>query len=157
MLAPEDAAHVWAQVENLRAEIEDPKLRLSDFEVKVLGGAWTMAHRGVAADAIQGLARSQEAVHFCKQSKIPQSARYEISLYGEDVAAVFARTWVAKMQAFLNLWRDTKRRPTAAFTVLEYESWAEPSDFTLQARTLGACPKGSKRVEQLRALFRPRA
>jgi hypothetical protein len=54
--ALDDAAeYAWEELEKVRLRIGDStELRADDFTVKVLGGVWTAAHRGVAADAIQG-------------------------------------------------------------------------------------------------------
>ena len=152
----EDEAALWAKVEALKSPVEDPKLRHEDFQVKVLGGKWTMEHKGVGADAIQGLARSREALQFCLKFKVPKSSRYEIATYGEEAAALFARTWVAKMQAFFNLWHSASEA-IEAFSQEQYTSWVEPSDFSRQAKALKNNPSARKRVEQLRCLFRTSA
>jgi len=142
---PADEALLWSHIEELKAEMDDPKVRWEDFQVKVLGGAWTIEHKGVGADAIQGHARGQEAIAFCNSLKVPQSARYETRTYGEEAAGIFARNWTSNTQAFMNIWLDAKQSLTA-FSQEHYSPWTEPSEFARQAITLAENSQGRKRA-----------
>lgn len=154
LASPEDEAALWRQMEGLRAELEDPKLQTGDFVVKVLEGSWTIRHKGVGADAIQGTARSAEATEFCKMLGVPKSARYEIAAYGSSEAGVFPRTCVAKMQHFFNL-ASRSGQPWKAVPAEHIDSWEEPSEFAILTKALAKSKAAMGRVQQIRSLFRP--
>ena len=130
----------YADVEALRVEHEDaPENRLESFHVSVR--AW--------ADAIQGIASTDAIKQWCKDRRVPMSARFEIDLYTAAKAAVFARSWCHKMQFFYNVASDA--RP---FTPAELDSYREPSEFALLATELATHRQAAKRVTQIRLLFR---
>ena len=126
-------------------------MRTEDFCVHVLGGEWTQRHRGVAADAIQGRARGQEAVQWCRLHGLPQSSRHSIREFTEERAAILARAWCSKMQHFINL--RPERDVRTMWTADERRSWAEPSEFTRLAESAAQASKLAGRVLAIRRLF----
>lgn len=145
---------IWAQVDGLRKDVIDPKWQMGAFIVAVLGGKWTMQHRGVSADAIQAAARGAQAIGWCTACHVPKSARYELATYGAANAALLARTWAAKMTFFYNL-ATASTELLVSFSLEQKASWPEPSEFTEFARQMSSCPRSSARVQQIRRLFGP--
>jgi hypothetical protein len=144
---------IWSGVDDLRREwVDHPQLRFDDFKVAVLSGAWTLLHRGVGADAIQGASRGAEPKRWCSKSKVPASARFEISTYSAANAGIMARTWCSKMQTFFNLCLSTGKDVTD-LSPEDRSSWQEPSEFTALATQMSDSKLAMKRVQQLRALF----
>lgn len=131
----------WATTEDQRCH---------DFQVTLLGGSWTAANKGVVADAFSACARG-EAVAWCKTRAIARSARYEISLYGEENASTLARVWCSRMQFLFNL---SKKAGNAlhVFTQNEKASWVEPSELARVEAELAGVTRAQARIRQIRSL-----
>jgi len=148
----EDEAAIWAQLDEAREAVLDFKLRTGDFSVSVLGGKWTFEHKGVAADAVKAYVRGQEAEDFCKSHKTAKSASYHFSTYGQDIAALLARTWAAKMQYCFNAILLKAKGSEASDKDL-FALWQEPSEFTQLAEKSAGRQQVMKRVDQIRQLL----
>ena len=141
---------VLAGLETLRQELADlPEARSLDFQVTLLGGAWTLAHRGVVADACSAAARGETAVQWCRSRSMPLSARYERGLYGEEFAAILASAWCPKMQFVLNECLKTAE-PAASLPEEVRDRWVPPSELARVDRELA----GNRRAQQRRAQTR---
>ena len=143
---------VMEQLEKYRQAWQESKeIRCHDFQVSVLGGAWTAKHKGVIADAFSGAAKGELALNWCRARGMPKSARYEISAYGEEFASIFARAWCSKMQYALNvchkLENDLHRRSSE-----EHDSWVPPSDLARLQTALAGAARAQRRLRQIRAL-----
>ena len=65
-MLPEDVAAAVAQeLADIRAELQVFEDDDGYFTTRVLGGKWTAANRGVAADAIGAFARGAESATWC--------------------------------------------------------------------------------------------
>lgn len=131
--------------------LEAKEDRCLDFQVTILGGQWTAAHKGVAADAFSAAAKGNMAIQWCKRRAIPQSARYEISLYGQEAAAAMARCWASKMQYMFNICiqlEDELHKLTAS----ELKQWPCPSEFFNLRTELAGSRKGLHRLDQIQVL-----
>lgn len=104
-----------------------------DWKLRVLGGAWTMLHRGVAADAVQAYVRDGcPALVFATQYHLGRSAKFDIALYGGMHGAMkMAHEFASKCQWCYHVWRRSgvphfefaaavmaEYRPTEAFEAL---------------------------------------
>ena len=77
---------------------------------------------------------------------------YSYLLYGESVANVLARTWVAKMEYLIGLAHQTIDK-VHVFTQEELDGFVEPDDFAELVASLDIMPKSaSQRIQQIRAL-----
>ena len=65
-------------------------------------GQWTATHKGLAADAYKASARGSDVQNWRQQHNLPRSARFDISMYGDEVAAGLARAWRSKLQHLYN-------------------------------------------------------
>ena len=149
----EDEAAIWAQLEEARDALVEPKHRIGDFVAAVRGGKWTFKHKGVAADSIKASARGEEAKTFCKSQKVAKSASFYFSTYGQEDAAILARAWAAKMQFCFNLSLENSKLG-GALSQEQVASWQEPSEFVeLASRLPGASP-ATKRIERVRQLLK---
>jgi hypothetical protein len=143
---------VWAELEEIRGKWRAlPEVRDNDFGVTVLGGQWTARHRGVAADALKGHARTAEAQSWCRRVGVPVSARFEISAYGQAAAATLARAWCSRMQHFYNLAEEMPE--DADFTDEQRGSWQEPSEFRSLLAQQDLSERLRSRGAQIRGLF----
>jgi hypothetical protein len=118
----------WDELTDLRKQWEtDPRLRTDDFRLRVLGGKWTLGHRGVIADALCGYAVAEHIEQWCTARAVPMSYRCEISLYTIEVGAVMVRAWCTKMQYFYNL--SLLAVPGLAFAQADIDAFFHPVDF----------------------------
>ena len=146
---------VFAELQRRRAELAasvPAEVSVSDFAVTVLGGAWTRAHRGVVADAMQGHAVGQSAKDFCRRRGVPQSARFELSLYSPPHAGVMARGWAHRMQHFMTL-EVAARDEAHVFTADEISSYTEPTEFVQVSEVFRGHAQATKRFRAIRSLF----
>ena len=122
------------------------------FRVKLLCGNWLIFTKGKAADAWQGRACFKDAEIFCTQYALQKTARFEITLYGDKGAAIFARAWCHRMEHFYNIWVASD----AAYVFVDEDvaSYVEPAEFTELVGTLEG--KAAARAVAVRAI-RPRA
>lgn len=103
-MGDDELAAIYEELERRRRKIaEDAPANGDDFRVGVKGGAWTMANRGVSADAASARAANALAIEFCHRRSVPKTVRFELSLYGEANAAILARFWAHRMQYFFDL------------------------------------------------------
>ena len=77
---------------------------------------------------------------FCGLQSIPESAHYDLALYTQDVAGVLARSWMHKMQHFLDL-ACSHTDLGWNFTVAEITGYREPAELAdlLQASGYPKC------------------
>ena len=146
---------IFSELDRRRAELAastPAELAVTDFAVKVLGGAWTRSHRGVDADAMQGHAVGNYAKQFCRRRGVAMSARFEISLYSATHASVFARAWAHRMQHFLNC-EVAAGDEKYAFSEQDVARYSEPTEFAQAAKALQSQAQAVKRVQSIRALF----
>ena len=124
------------------------KAREDVFTVKLLGGAWAKLHRGKDFDAFKGEARASASA-WCRAHRLPLSARFEISLYGESDALTMSVAWCHKMQHLYT--RSTESADDkAALSADDVLSYMEEPKFTeLRTRAMG---KTLLRCNQIRAL-----
>ena len=107
-LPDEEAAmhDVFLELHMKRAEVLGDMEDRAAFPVKLLGGAWTAMHRGRAFDAFKAEAASKEVVAFCTRFRMPKSARFDISLYGEAGASSLCHGWSRKMAYLYGCFRS---------------------------------------------------
>ena len=131
--------------------LESEDRRCNDFQVSLLGGAWTSANKGVIADAFSAKAKDQQAISFCAARHMARSARFEISLYTEEWAAALARCWCHRMQFLLNLSLE-HQNVQHIFTQAELDAWVEPSELASAEMGLWNVPRARRRILEIRSL-----
>ena len=94
---------LFSEVERKRHEYAETPGCHGDFLVSLLGGKWAMESKGVPVVAFQGKARNNSpAEDWCNQYALHRSARFEISMYGEQVASALAHGWCDRMSHFFS-------------------------------------------------------
>ena len=83
----------------------------AEFRTTMLGGAWTMQHVGVAADAIKAFAAGQTAQTFCTTYHLAKMQTFSIKKFSERDASCLALFWCAKMQHLFDLWIEVAEPP----------------------------------------------
>eukprot|EP00969_Alexandrium_andersonii_P041827 1834076-Alexandrium_andersonii.AAC.1 len=81
---------------------EAPKHQVH-FGTRVLGGQWTLAHKGVAFDAIQGYAKGASCEQFCVRRGLARSASVSCQEFGQEASGIMARAWAHKLEHFYML------------------------------------------------------
>ena len=152
-LSDESLQAVFSELENKRQEHIDPPGYHGDFVVTLLGGKWAMQHKGVPFVAFQGKAKDNTVANdWCLQYSLQRTARFEISMYGEEVASNLAHGWCDRMLYFFNLWLSSGQehyRYTAA-DVADYE---EPPEIVELATILtGAALTRLNKVRSLKPI-----
>ena len=56
------------------------------------------------ADAVRGYASGKEAKTLCLNHNLAQSARFDVSAYGQDGALCMATTWCERLGFFHGMW-----------------------------------------------------
>ena len=146
---------VFRQLEAKREECHMLRAQeVQDFKVSLLGGMWTQRTSGRPFDAFKAQARRGEAEVWCGLYGLQKSARWDLGLYGEGNAAVFAKAWCHKMQYLFDLW-SLSDGVGYEYTAADFERYVEPDDFSSMAASL--TPAGLQRVAQIRNLKPSRA
>lgn len=153
-LAQEDYDAVFLHLQRAREEAEEEEgAAPDDFRVRVLGGTWSVASKGVALAAYSAEARPGEPAAWAAAYHFGLTARFEVSIYTATGAACCARAWCAKAQYFYNIYVNSGDE-NYEFSSADVEGWKEPKDLTSLAAGL-AVPRALRRFAWLRAL-RPR-
>ena len=129
-LTEADVEEAFRSVEVARAALSaaEPERSTDDFKTTVLGGAWTMAHKGVAFDAVHGRARNAAATAFCRRKGVPQSARYDVKASGEDTCGLLARSQCRKMQHHFKLELADPIGDGKEFGDADHHAYMQPTD-----------------------------
>ena len=122
------------------------------FATTALGGAWTMKHKGVEADAVRGYARVKAAIKFCDDRDIPKSYRADIELFEFEHACIFCRAWAHKMQYFFNIAVEAGDH-RCVFTPADVDAYTEPTEFTRSAAFYAGHPHIAGRAAVIRRLL----
>ena len=120
------------------------------FPVTLVAGAWTMRQRGRAYDAFRACAKGKEAAAFCTHWQLQQSARCDITLYGEAGASLMAHAWAMKMT---QLFTATRAGCTAAAVLQSTETCLCSEEVEAWAGTMQG--RAAERIRQVRG-FVPR-
>ena len=105
---------LFSEVERKRHEYAETPGCHGDFLVSLLGGKWAMESKGVPVAAFQGKARNNSpAEEWCNQYALHRSARFEISMYGEQVASALAHGWCDCMSHFSSFGEIRASRSTS--------------------------------------------
>ena len=149
-----DAAseEVFGLLQAKRAEWEvDAPRKGNDFQSSLLGGAWLHAHRGRAYDAFKGEARAAAAKKWCVSHGLAQSARYDVTVYGEAGASVLSLAWVHRVQFLYSCFAEGGEGPDVDYRRAVLEAYREPPDFT--ALAAGLTGRAQQRALSLRDMW----
>lgn len=98
-------ADVAGELADIREEHAGNEQEEAYFVLRIQGGTWTKAHRGVAADSATSYARSFTKL-FCKKYKWPKQKGFAFAKYGEFDSVQLAKEWVRKGNHFARLWYE---------------------------------------------------
>ena len=73
------------------------------FNIRTVGGLWTLREKGTLCDAVEGQARTVEAQRFCDSFMLKRTSRFAIAVYGWQGAVVFAHEWCSIMNRFFEV------------------------------------------------------
>lgn len=92
-----DCAQVMDELMARRLELAAANPHTAEhFRWTLRGGAWTARNRGLTYDScMSSVRKGGEAEQFCNEWGLVRSASFAISIYGEQGAAILARSWVA--------------------------------------------------------------
>jgi len=94
------------------------------WELKVQQSRGNLAARGVLADSTRALARSREAIAFCKKFFPTQSADFYYSVYPSRYGKVLARYWIHRVDYFFVLAGGSV---AYRFTAAEIDAYRAPA------------------------------
>jgi hypothetical protein len=98
---------VWASLSDVRALWSSETPVLPDgFYTLITGGAWSVKHKGTAADRVQALARAGCHKDWCKQYSLNMMASWSFQLYGAAAANAMAVEWCRKLQYYFDIWME---------------------------------------------------
>ena len=105
--------------------------------------------KGTPYDSFLGSAKGSGPKEWCRRYNLPLTNRYDVELYGEADANLFATTWCKAMQYYYDLYVEANME-VYVYTDNDFQGWTEPQEFTdLVARASG---RKLQRAEGLRQL-----
>jgi hypothetical protein len=120
--------------------------KTANFHVVLRGGAWLFRHTGKAYDSVRGEPASAEAAGWCDAAGMQKSFTASLAAYGESVALLLCRAWVAKMEYLYDL--ACVEGPGFAFTPAVLSDINEDPEVELCFRTGGEAVR--RRIAQVR-------
>lgn len=152
---PQDAVEAaFDALHQRRAEVAGADAAVAQgFAWTVLGGKWTLQHRGVAFDSYRGQASSKAAKEWAASHHLQASSTFSLAKYGPEICGVLVQCWTDKMNHFYEV---SGRRPAPAFSFSEQHaaSFGEKEEFS---SLFGSAPHAVvQRAQALREL-RPRS
>ena len=111
---------------------------VSDFVVSLIGGPWSQKRFGKAYHCFRSSARRGAPEAWCVEYGLTKTASFEISLYGDRLAALLGKAWCHRLQYFYDIYlQSTEVR--CRYTHADVEAYEPPADFveamgTLQGR-----------------------
>jgi hypothetical protein len=126
-MLPEDvAAAVAAELADIRAELAGVEADVCYFSTRVLGGQWTAANRGVAADAVGMFSRGLATQRWCLATEWPRQRSYYFTKYSMLGAKQLAEEICRRGNYFMSCWVNAGQpRPFIFFAAAE----CYPEDF----------------------------
>jgi hypothetical protein len=144
---------VEAVFEELRRKREQwhlqEDIKRSDFRVTLLGGAWLQKTKGRAFEAFRGQACIGAPEEWASMHMLTKSARFDVELHGEVVAATLAEAWCHRMQYLFSLHTEAEAE-RYVYTESDFANYQEPQGFLALAPTLQG--KAFQRALQIRAI-----
>ena len=107
----------------------------SDFTVSLVGGAWSQKKFGKAYHAFKSAARRGDPEDWCGEYGLNKSASFEISLYGEPLAALLAQAWCHRLQYFYNIYLQCAEAG-CTYSQKDVEAYEAPAEFKEAIGTL---------------------
>lgn len=119
----------------------------------VTGGPWCRQHIGVDFDGIRAKARGGPPEAWCRRRRLPLSASFAFSAFGERGASCLVEAWAHRM-AFV--FAQERGAPLEAgpfrFSDEVVQSYEEVPGFDAFVRQLAPGAKAHQRARQIRAL-----
>ena len=98
---------------------------MANFKTYIIGGAWTMANRGVAFDGIKAAPRHAEAGAWLRMYFPHVTASFAYGKYGDAVCNALALYWCQRMEYFYSIYTGQDDL-TYAFTLDDVQSAPQP-------------------------------
>eukprot|EP00973_Karenia_brevis_P071203 9892871-Karenia_brevis.AAC.1 len=98
------------------------------FHIRYLKGAWTLANKGVAYDAVGAYPSGKYPLAWARSYLPTASARFDIAAWGEDQAATMSKFWCAKMNHFYQIYVDQDDEKYV-YTAADVQCFTVPEDF----------------------------
>lgn len=146
---------LFSELETKRQEYVEPPGHHGDFVVTLLGGKWAMERKGVPFAAFQGKVKDNTlADSWCLNYSMQRTARFEISMYGEEVASTLAHGWCDRMQHFFQLWANSGQE-RYSYTAEDVAAYTEPPEVAKLTTILtGAALTRLSRIRTMKPAWR---
>lgn len=92
-------------------------------------------------------ARKEAAVRFCEMFRLPKSASFKNSVYGDDGVVILAVGWMDRMRTLVDVWRESSFHADFHFSATGLV-WNPPLDFD-NLRTTTVHPGTQRRTEEI--------
>ncbi len=105
------------------------------FYVKLPGGLWTAANKGVPTDCAACLNRRMTE-QWCKRYGFPRKKSFMFAMYGEACAVQLSREWVRRGNHFYSLWVAQGSSLEYVYSQHDLDSYSEELewlDFAVEA------------------------
>ena len=144
------AADIMRDLDEVRA-IARVGVDIEHFRIGPLGGAWTLREQGVLFDAYKSWASGAEVCDWCDRYMLQKTARFNVSLYGNQGSINMAKQWMHRMHWCFEAWCDGGCLVPFVYDDELMALYNEPREFADFANAL-ASPAAVGRVEQLRSI-----
>jgi hypothetical protein len=133
-IGPDMAIFDPSDLAAMRAAEDVAEHKEMDFYVRILGGAWTLAHTGEVADGCSYFARGGTATLWCRLFAFPRSRAFHYSKYGREAPHILCNEITQRAQNFYSLWLDSDA--DFSYTAHLLSSYEENAEFKLWFSTL---------------------
>ena len=96
--------------------------------MRIQGGSWTKAHKGVVADSATAYARVHTKA-FCTRFNWPKQRGFTFNLYGQEESVHLATEWANRGNHFARLWFEGGCILDCVFDCEGEHAYPEPFDF----------------------------
>lgn len=118
--------------------------------MKLPGGLWTAANKGVPADCAACLTR-RIAEDFCKMYKFPKKKSFMFNLYGEVSAVALATEWSKRGNYYFGRWTEAGADLGYAFSDDDIKGCEEDLDWLDFACGIEISDPAFPRITEVRA------
>ncbi len=70
----------------------------------ILKGKFAEAHMGNTWNAVHGYASGADCEHWCDKYHLQRRARFDVTMYGDDLSLTLAKAWAHRMGYLYNIW-----------------------------------------------------
>ena len=100
--------NIFEEVEARRQAWALERRSAQDFTTYIRGGAWAADRSGQALEGVRSQFQGSLSKEWCKKYKMPETASFSYSKFGEAMASALALAWCARSQHYFDLFLEAR-------------------------------------------------